>query len=214
MRPLLQLALDVTDLDRALALARAAAPHVEILEAGTPLIKAVGMEAVRALRAAFPEHQVLADLKTMDAGAVETALAAEAGASLCTVLGAAPDATVQAALGEARRRGIALVADLLGVAEPEERARTLARLGVNYVQLHLGIDQQRSGDHPMGTLGSPDTWQGLPLCVAGGLTAKWVRMLIRGGYPARILVVGAAITAAADPGAAARTIRRACAEDR
>ena len=48
----LQIALDFVDLPRALKAARAAVKGgADILEAGTPLIKSCGLEAVRALRA-------------------------------------------------------------------------------------------------------------------------------------------------------------------
>ena len=50
-RPALQVALDYTVLDPALDAARRLAGHVDIIEAGTLLCFACGMDAVRALRA-------------------------------------------------------------------------------------------------------------------------------------------------------------------
>ena len=76
----LQLALDDLSLEQAIALAERVRDYIDIIEAGTPLIYGYGMEAVRALKARFPEKQVLADMKIMDSGAWETEEAMAAGA--------------------------------------------------------------------------------------------------------------------------------------
>lgn len=47
--PFLQLALDFSDLDNAL---RVASPFVDTMEAGAPLIKSIGLDAVRRLAVA------------------------------------------------------------------------------------------------------------------------------------------------------------------
>src|SRR5918994_2154884 len=73
-------------------------PLVDVIEAGTPLIKRRGLDAVRALRALAPEQTLVADMKTMDAGALEAKMAFDAGADMMTVLGCAGDATIAAAV--------------------------------------------------------------------------------------------------------------------
>ncbi|MHC5057818.1 MAG: orotidine 5'-phosphate decarboxylase / HUMPS family protein, partial [Planctomycetota bacterium] len=80
--PVLQVALDFVDLERALRCAReAAAGGAGRLEAGTPLIKSEGLDCVRRLHAEFPGTEIVADMKTMDAGRTEMEAAAKAGAS-------------------------------------------------------------------------------------------------------------------------------------
>ena len=88
-RPALQVALDYTVLDPALDAARRLAGHVDIIEAGTLLCFACGMDAVRALRADHPGRTLVADLKVADAGETLAELAFDAGASWMTVMGAA-----------------------------------------------------------------------------------------------------------------------------
>ena len=67
MKPILQIALDFVELIRALKLAEEAVDGgADWLEAGTPLIKSVGLDCVRALRKKFPRHTIVADMKTMD----------------------------------------------------------------------------------------------------------------------------------------------------
>ena len=62
--PRLQMALDFENLDDALAVSKKVAPFVDILEAGTPLIKSEGIRAIRALKEAHPDKLVCADLKS------------------------------------------------------------------------------------------------------------------------------------------------------
>lgn len=67
MEPIIQISLDLTTIDEALDVARAAVKAgVDWLEAGTPLILAEGLHGIRALRKEFPNHPIVADLKTMD----------------------------------------------------------------------------------------------------------------------------------------------------
>ena len=77
-RPALQVALDYTVLNPALDAARRLAGHVDIIEAGTLLCFACGMDAVRALRADHPGRTLVADLKVADAGETLAELAFDA----------------------------------------------------------------------------------------------------------------------------------------
>jgi 3-hexulose-6-phosphate synthase and related proteins len=55
-KPILQVALDLTEEKRALQIAEeAVAGGADWIEAGTPLIKSEGMHVVRSLRAKFPK---------------------------------------------------------------------------------------------------------------------------------------------------------------
>jgi len=72
VKPILQIALDFVDLPRAIAVAEEAVTGgAGWLEAGTPLIKSEGLQSVRELHARFPDHVIVADMKTMDAGRTE-----------------------------------------------------------------------------------------------------------------------------------------------
>src|SRR5690242_6328172 len=85
--PLLQLALDYISLPPALVMAAQVGPEVDIIEIGTPLCKAAGIDAVRAVREICPNNLILADLKTPDVGGLEAAMAFDAGADMMTVIG-------------------------------------------------------------------------------------------------------------------------------
>ncbi|KKL51740.1 hypothetical protein LCGC14_2292490, partial [marine sediment metagenome] len=91
----LQVALDFVELSRALDVAaKAVAGGADYIEAGTPLIKSEGLDAVRRLREMFPDHTIIADMKTMDAGRIEAEVAAKAGANVMTVCGTASESTI------------------------------------------------------------------------------------------------------------------------
>lgn len=121
----IQFAIDTLTTAHALELAAAAAPHVDVLELGTPLIKAEGLPAITAMKEAFPDKIVFADLKTMDAGELEADIAFQAGADLVTVLGVADDSTIAGAVKAAKAHGKGIVVDLIGVkTKPAAPARS------------------------------------------------------------------------------------------
>ena len=116
MKPVLQVALDLLNADRALAIAHDAVKGgADWLEAGTPLIKSEGMDIVRQLREQFPGKTIVADMKTMDTGALETEMAAKAGADVICLLAASDDSTILDAVKSARKYGAKLMVDLIGV---------------------------------------------------------------------------------------------------
>ncbi|HDR1458728.1 TPA: 3-keto-L-gulonate-6-phosphate decarboxylase UlaD, partial [Pasteurella multocida] len=93
-KPLIQLALDSLDLESAVVTAKNAADSVDIIEIGTILAFAEGMRAVRTLRALHPDHILVCDMKTTDAGAILAEMAFKAGADWLTVSAAAHIATI------------------------------------------------------------------------------------------------------------------------
>ena len=87
IKPILQVALDLLELDRAIQIALEAADGgADWIEAGTPLIKSEGMDAVRELKKALPAKKIVADMKTVDTGAMEVEMAAKAGANVVAIL--------------------------------------------------------------------------------------------------------------------------------
>src|SRR5574339_393591 len=76
--PLLQIAMDYTSLPKALAMATLVAPEVDILAIGTPLCKAAGLDAIRAMRELCPDKLILADSTTPDVGGLEATMACDA----------------------------------------------------------------------------------------------------------------------------------------
>ncbi|NUN49854.1 MAG: orotidine 5'-phosphate decarboxylase [Candidatus Brocadiae bacterium] len=210
MEPVLQVALDFLELRRALELAaEAVRGGAQWLEAGTPLIKSAGLDAVRELRRAFPKHTIVADLKTMDAGRIEMEAAAKAGASVGTVLGTASESTILECIEAGRHHGLDIHVDLLNVPDPAGLARKCEEWGAHHLGIHMPIDDQMRGHSPTELLKLVRAATRLPIAVAGGLNSETVVDALEAG--ADILIVGGAITKAQDAEKATREILQAAA---
>ncbi len=208
MKPVLQVALDFLELKRALELAaEAVRGGAEWLEAGTPLIKSAGLDAVRELRRAFPKHTIVADLKTMDAGRIEMEAAAKAGANVGTVLGTASESTIIECIEVGRHYGMDVHVDLLNVPDPAGLAKKCEEWGAHHVGIHMPIDDQMRGKLPMDLLRTVRAATRLPIAVAGGLNSETVVDVVEAGGD--IMIVGGAITKATDAEKATREIRNA-----
>ncbi len=201
----IQLAIDDLTLAEALVLCREVAGYVDIIEIGTPLLLAEGLHAVRVIREAFPDHELLADTKIMDAGAYESAMAFNAGADFCTVLGVTDDSTIKACLEVAAARGKAVFVDLICVADVAERTRAIEALGVHEIAVHTGVDRQTRGITPFAEfLDVKGASASSTISVAGGVNQDTAADYLKA--QADIIVVGAGITRATDHFAAARAI--------
>ncbi|NLW50364.1 MAG: bifunctional hexulose-6-phosphate synthase/ribonuclease regulator [Candidatus Brocadiaceae bacterium] len=213
MDPVVQLALDFVNLEQALRAAREAyAGGIRWLEAGTPLIKSEGLDAVRALRREFPSATVIADMKVMDAGRVETECAAKAGANVVHVLGAASDATIIECVEAARRYDARIAVDLVGLAVEGrlvERALEVQAMGAACICIHTPIDMQMRGELPFDDLRAVAERVQIPIAVAGGINSETAPDAVKAG--ASVVIVGGAITKAPDARAAAEAILRAVA---
>jgi len=208
LEPILQVALDFSDLHRALKVAEEAVEGgADWLEAGTPLIKSEGLNAVRELRKRFPGRKIVADMKTMDAGSVEVEMAAKAGADVVVILGVSDDSTVREAVEAGKRYGAEVMADLIGVERMAERASRLEELGVSYLCVHVGIDQQMRGVNPIKVLKELSGRVRIPLAIAGGINSETAVEAVEAG--ASIVIVGGAIIKAADASEATRRIKEA-----
>ena len=178
---------------------------VDWIETGTPLIKSEGMDSVRKLKKTFPDYTILADMKTVDTGAMEVEMAAKAGADIVILLGSADDATILDSVRASRKYGVKLMADLISTNEPVTRAQQLENLGIDYINVHVGIDQQMVGKNPMDILKDIADKVNIPIAVAGGMDAKTCAQAVKFG--ADIVIVGGNITRSGNVTKSARAIR-------
>ena len=201
-----QMALDSLDFDATMALAETVAPHVDILEIGTPCIKHNGIPLLKALREKFPNNQILVDLKTMDAGEYEAEPFYAAGGDICTVLGAAGIATIKGVIAAAKKHGGECQVDMINVNDKAAFAKECVAAGAQIIGVHTGLDAQAAGDTPFADLADIAAAVGdsAKISVAGGVKADTAQQVKDAG--ASIIVAGAAIYGAADPAAAAAEI--------
>ncbi|HRT17523.1 MAG TPA: orotidine 5'-phosphate decarboxylase, partial [Methanothrix sp.] len=208
MKPILQVALDLLELDRSIQIAREAiAGGADWIEAGTPLIKSEGMDAVREMKKALPGVKIVADMKTVDTGAMEVEMAAKAGADIVAMLASSDDSTVADALRAAREYGVQLMVDLLTVPDPVKRSQELDAMGVDYICVHVGIDQQMTGKDTIDFLKETVNVVRTPVAAAGGIDAVTGAQAVASG--AAIVIVGGSIVRSPDVTASARKLREA-----
>jgi 3-hexulose-6-phosphate synthase/6-phospho-3-hexuloisomerase len=197
--PIVQISLDLTSLDEALETARIAVDAgVDWLEAGTPLIQAHGLRAVERLRATFPDHPIVADLKIMDGGYLETEMAAKAGASLVVVMGRAHEATIRKSVEAGRKYGVQVMGDNLAAADRVACARWMEGLGVDFIVHHIGYDERRlvRGVSPMDELDAVVAAVSVPVQAVGGLSIQQAIDCPARGAP--LVVIGAPLVIAAN----------------
>ena len=141
--PMLQIAMDYIALPPALAMAVKVASEVDIIEIGTPLCKAAGLDAIRAMRELVgPDKLILADFKSPDVGGLEAKMAFDAGADMMTVIGGAALATVESAMEAAKAANKEMLMELTGVRDILARAREWRQIGVERMVYHRGWDEQ------------------------------------------------------------------------
>lgn len=209
----LQVALDRIPLDRAVSITEAVAARTDWIEVGTSLVKQFGQDGLRQVVAAAGATPVLADLKTVDDVVFEFETAFAAGAGSVTVLGLAPDVSIDKAVDVTAAHDRELVVDLMGLTRA--RIEELASRLPQRVRLapHVSKDAQAGsttgGRRVLAMLGP---WsRGRRLALAGGLTADDLPALV--DEPDLRVIVGSAVTKADDPVGAVEELRRAAGKD-
>lgn len=162
-----------------------------LIEAGYPLIKNYGMQAIRAIKSSRMQHSyIIADLKCMDRAFTEVEAARSAGASAATCLGLAPVETINAFIKRCEEIGIDSMLDMLNIEYPFE---VLSKLSYppKIVMLHRGVDEREENKekeiiyHEIERI--KDVYDDVLIATAGGET---IREVITGAFnDADILVV-------------------------
>lgn len=207
MEPIVQVSLDLTSIEEALATARSAVrAGVDWLEAGTPLLLAEGLRGVRALRREFPEHPIVADLKTMDGGYLEAEMMARAGATHVVVMARAHPATIREVVRAGREVGVKVMGDDLAAEDKPAACRRLQELGVDYIVHHVGYDERRDAEvlaagggrapSPLDELAAVVAAVEIPVQAVGGLSVEQAVSMPLHGAP--LVVIGAPLVIDAD----------------
>lgn len=202
----LEVALDAITLNNAVTLISKIQNDIDIIEVGTPMMMAYGMDAVRTFVKQFPQLEVLCDTKIMDAGAYEAQLALSAGADYVTVLALSDDITIKEVTDAAHNAGSLVMVDMINDRDPQ-RVATLQAIGADIVAVHTGVDAQSAGRTPLDDLRElrPLATEA-QVAVAGGIKADTVASYLVDGPD--IVIVGGGILNAKDPVAAAAAIHR------
>ncbi len=207
MKPFLQIALDFIDVKKAIEIAEKVVDYVDIVEAGTPLIKAEGIRIVKILKERFPYKLINADTKTADAGEIEAELAFKNHADIITVLWL-QKSTVKKVIDTAKKNNKMAIVDILQ--EEILNVKELVKLLPSYIGVHLGIDSQRSGVTIYEKLLHFKDIS-VPLAVAGGITPDIIPKIKN--FNVGIVIVGGYITKSSFPEERAKEMKQAIEEE-
>ena len=203
---LLQIAFDKPE---HLALLPQVKPFADIIEIGTPVLKRFGISAIATARELCPDVRILADTKTVDAGALEADMMFGAGASFMTVLSCASKATHETVGKRAKAFGATVVVDTItesGKAEllPKDAAFPES---FGYVAVHSPTDARLAGDRSTAHIDAVKEMRrrGFRVSLAGGIGPDTLSTVIAAAP--EIVVVGTAITELANPKEVSQWIR-------
>ncbi|MDA9471504.1 3-keto-L-gulonate-6-phosphate decarboxylase UlaD [Enterococcus sp. 5H] len=202
-RPNLQVALDQSDLPNALKDVAAVGDIVDILEVGTILCLQAGEEAIRCIRALYPDKKIVADTKCADAGSTVAKNCHDAGADWMTVICCATIPTMKAAAKEVEEVQVELYGDWTF-----EQAQTWLDAGITQAIYHQSRDALLAGE----TWGEKDLNKvqklidmGFRVSVTGGLDVETLTLFKN--LEVYTFITGRGITAAADPRRAAQAFQ-------
>ncbi|EFR1520130.1 3-hexulose-6-phosphate synthase [Salmonella enterica] len=165
-------------------------------------------QAVTEIKRCFPQLEVLADLKIMDAGYYESEMAFKAGADYATVLGVTDILAVKGCVDIANKMGKKVVVDMICVPNMPERIRQLEEVKAHILSVHTGADQQTAGREPIEDLRvMVEHTREAGISVAGGINSKSVAKYV--ALNPDIIIVGSGITHNPDPAKEAAAIKAA-----
>ena len=200
----IQLALDRMEISDAIELTRQVEDFIDWIEVGTSLIKEFGVLSIQEIRQAFPNKQIVADIKTIDNARYEFELCYEAGADVATVMGVSPLVTIDTCMEVANRYQKKVMIDLLNTSD--EQKRELLRYNNAIFCEHVSKDQQEElGSQNHGT--KPSVFSGFQVAAAGGIKLESIEDLVRSINTA-VVIIGSAITKADNPAEAAAQFKR------
>lgn len=204
----LQLALDDLSLEQAAKLVEKVQDYIDIIEIGTPFVIEEGMRAVKYFKENFPEKEVLADLKIMDAGYYEAESAFKVGADYVTVLGITDILTIKECIQAAKKYGKYVVVDMICVEDMPKKIQELESIGADYLAVHVGVDQQAVGRKPIDDLKIMRQYATkAKIAVAGGINSNTIEEYMK--LSPDIVIVGSGVAHAKDPAIEAKILKDA-----
>ena len=192
----LQISYDFTNLPEALEIAKKTAEFADILEVGTQLIYAKGIEAIHEFKKQFPNKDILADAKVVDRVDEIIPLLAKAGAKYITVLSGTSNSIIQHASTLAHALKAKIMLDLLDITSLGQAAHDAQVLDVDTVLFHNPHDVVPTAENL-------EDWEAvrgntdLPIFIGGRINKTNITTILE--RKPQGIIVGEAITKAKDP---------------
>lgn len=202
---MIQVALDRMSWNECFKIVSEIDSYIDYIEIGTGVIKQYGMPIVQEMKERYPSKNIVADMKTCDAGKHETLQAFEAGADYTTIMGFSADKTITDSLQVAQEHNKHIVVDLLGITS-NDRILELKILGVKAVSVHIGKDMQSETSLDY-LVKFQSALEGLTIFVAGGIDPQRVSHFSK--LNPNVYIVGSYITGSSAPKEAANIMQEA-----
>lgn len=192
----LQIAFDMSNVEKALEIATHVADYADIFEVGTLLLYSHGVKAVKLFKEQFPRKQILADAKIIDRGKEAISLFAEAGADWVTVMAGTGKDVIHAACTAAHQAKIQVMLDLVDAASLGQSAMEAKNLGADALLFHQAFDEKESVQFL-------DKWEmvkgntQLPVFVSAKITRDTINYFL--SLRSDGLIIGKSITDSSDP---------------
>ena len=200
MDPELVVALDISDIKKAMELAKSITCETITLEVGTPLVKAGGVAAVRSIVEEANGRPVHVDLKTIDFPEKELTPHLEIGISSVSMLAIATDEDIMRGLDFASSYDAMLWVSTLGYPPSllDNRVAEISDLGVSSMIAHgMGEPNQAFEDMIEKAKLIRTSGKNISLCVGGGITMGNIDRL-RSIGPSNI-IIGRSIISSSNP---------------
>jgi 3-hexulose-6-phosphate synthase len=186
-----------------------------MIEVGTPVLKRFGLSAISTALELGGGKPVLADSKTVDGGGLEAEMLFRAGSSMITVLASAGLPTRESALAVAREHGGDVVFDTIVGPSPSavDLSDQVPSATGRWLGLHSSFDSRLAASAADARVLEKDNIglvaeqhrRGYAVALMGGLGPGNFAAVVEAGP--EIAVIGAAVTAAADPVGVAKWLR-------
>lgn len=191
-----QIAFDMTDLDRAISIATEVEQYADILEVGSLLIYKHGEKAIRKFKESFPQKSILADAKIVDHGKEATILLSQAGADWITVMAGAGKNVIYGSTSAAHDLGKKIMLNLNDSSSLGQSALEAKSFGVDALMLHKPSEE----DTQLTFMEKWDMVRGntqLPIFISASITRETIHDIITINPTG--IVLGKSITKADHP---------------
>jgi 3-keto-L-gulonate-6-phosphate decarboxylase len=200
----MQISYDFTNLSQALEIAKKTAPLADIIEVGSQLIIAEGINAIKEFKSTFPNKPIFADVKIVDRVSEIIPFLAKAETKYISVLYGTSNKVIKKASATAHSVNAKIVLDLIDPDTMGQGALDAESLNVDHILFHYPHETGETSSH----IEEWETVRGntkLPIFIAGRVNRTNIDMILK--LKPQGIVIGEAITKADNPEAEARYFR-------
>jgi len=192
----LHISYNLTDLDKALALAEQTAAYADILGIGSLLIVKEGVNAIKKFRAAFPNKELFAESHIVEKGEDTVIMMAQAGANYVSILAGAHLSTIKKAVEAAKQFDVNIALDLLDAQSAGQSALDAKTIGAHMIVLQRYHAEEDATEIENGWRDVKDNTK-LPIFITGKIDDENIRQIIN--LKPQGIMIGTAITKADNP---------------